>query len=165
MRRLCLEIVFVVLRLSSGKGVLRLTVLSVCCGIYIVCVRKFCIRICGGGLQSRLGIDRCLITGIRRIERSELVLGRPTSLEHRGTGSKGGVLVDMVKVVLERLVLCKLVLGLFDIRLGILYRLFCRIERALRVRRSVLGGRELGLGILYGVFGSNKTAKLLIGQI
>ena len=60
------------------------------------------------------------------------------------------------KGVLERLVLCKLVLGLFDIRLGILYRLFCRIERALRVRRSVLGGRELGLGILYGVFGSNK---------
>ena len=97
--------ILVVLGLCSSQGVLGIAEFCQCGGISVVGIGQLGIGIAQGSLEARSGIDGGLVSSVGGIQLGQLIVAR------RARG-KGGLVVDGLKIGLERLVAGKLGLGL-----------------------------------------------------
>ena len=153
--RLGLGMILVVLGLRSSQGILGISELGKRGGIGVVGIGQLGIGIAQSSLEASGGIDGGLIASVGSVQLDQLLVAR------RARG-KGCLVVDSLKIGLERLVVGKLGLGLDDLEGRIDDGFVGGLELLLGIGDTGDGGVIGGLGVVDRLLGSSEALEGLV---
>ena len=141
-------------RLRGSQGILGIAKLGKRGGIGVVGIGQLGIGIAQSSLEASGGIDGGLIASVGSVQLDQLLVAR------RARG-KGCLVVDSLKIGLERLVVGKLGLGLDDLEVRIDDGFVGGIELLLGIGDTGDGSVIGGLGVVDRLLGTGERSKAL----